>query len=506
MNIICRLLYTFLILGLFSCAGVNKNYSPVEKYASPALRSDFQLLRNILESKHPSLYWYTSKDSMEFYFQRFYDVINDSMTEQQFAWQVLAPLVDKIHCGHTSVSFSKQYVKWMQGKKSSSFPLYFKVWSDTMAVIGNLNVKDSLFKRGTLVTSINGVRNQDMIRSMFDYLPEDGHANNINFIRMSANFPYYHRNIYGLSKNYRVTYLDSTGKENFVLLPLYSPAKDSSKQSKSLAKAAKIVREKKILRYRSLVPDSSGAFSIMNLNSFTRGHLRHFFRQSFKAMKNNNVQSLVLDLRNNGGGKVGLSTLLTKYIANSPFRVADSLFAKAHTLAPYTRYIKGGFLNTLELLLISKKKSDGMFHNRWLEKQSFHPKKNKFNGDVYVLTSGPTFSASALFCNAVKGQPNVKLAGEETGGGWYGNSGIMIPDITLPNTKLRVRLPLFRLVQYHHIPEKGSGIVPDIYIGTSYEALLKGYDKKMKVVRDLILSKKVQSTLNANQHLKPALQ
>lgn len=425
------------------------------------------------------------------------------MTEQQFAWRVVAPLVDKIHCGHTSVSFSKQYAKWMQGKKSSSFPLYFKVWNDTMAVIGNLNPKDSLFKRGTLVTSINGVRNQDMISSMFDYLPEDGHANNINFIRMSANFPYYHRNIYGLSRNYRVTYIDSTGRETFALLPLYSPPKDSSeKQSKPVAKAAKIPREKKILSYRSLVPDSSGAFFIMNLNSFTRGHLRPFFKRSFKAMKSNNVHALVLDLRNNGGGKVGLSTLLTKYITNKPFKVADSLYAKAHTLAPFTRYIKGGFLNTLELLLISKKKSDGMYHNRWLEKKSFHPKKNRFSGDVYVLTSGPTFSASALFCNAVKGQSNVKLAGEETGGGWYGNSGIMIPDITLPNTKLRVRLPLFRLVQYNHIPEKGSGIVPDIYIGTSYEALLKGYDKKMRVVRELILSKEVQSSSNDNRRIK----
>ena len=106
-----------------------------------------------------------------------------------------------------------------------------------------------------------------------------------------------------------------------------------------------------------------------------------------------------------------------------------------------------------------------------------------------MLTSGLTFSASALFCNAVKGQPGIKLVGEETGGGWHGNNGIMIPDITLPNTRLRVRLPLFRLIQYKHVPKDGHGIMPDIYIGPNYEALVKGFDKKMKVVMDIIKQK-----------------
>ena len=107
-----------------------------------------------------------------------------------------------------------------------------------------------------------------------------------------------------------------------------------------------------------------------------------------------------------------------------------------------------------------------------------------------MLINGQTFSAATLFSSAVKGQPGITLVGEEAGGGWYGNNGIMIPDITLPNTHIRVRLPLFRLVQYKHVPKDGRGVMPDIYIGTSYEALLKGYDKKMQVVMEMIKGKK----------------
>ena len=109
--------------------------------------------------------------------------------------------------------------------------------------------------------------------------------------------------------------------------------------------------------------------------------------------------------------------------------------------------------------------------------------------DVYVLTNGLTFSASSLFCNAVKGQHNITLIGEETGGGWYGNSGIMIPDITLPVTKLRVRLPYFRIVQYHHISEKGTGVIPDIYIKPVYKDVINGVDTKMEKVREMIVEK-----------------
>ena len=106
-----------------------------------------------------------------------------------------------------------------------------------------------------------------------------------------------------------------------------------------------------------------------------------------------------------------------------------------------------------------------------------------------MLTNGLTFSASSLFCNAVKGQPNVTLVGENTGGGWYGNSGIIIPDIILPNTKIRVRLPFFKLVQYDHIAQKGTGVVPDIYVGPTIESAAKNIDRKMEFVNKLILEK-----------------
>jgi Peptidase family S41 len=474
----------------FSCR-VSNTYSPSKKYSQQILQEDYLVLKNILEEKHPSLYWYTSKDSMDQYFSKYYSAITDSMTEQQFTWHILAPLVDKIHCGHTSVGMSKAYLKWADNRRLPAFPLFVKIWNDTMAVTGNMNRKDSIFKRGTLITSINGVSNHNMIQKMFDYLPEDGHANNINYIRLSANFPYYHRNIYGLPKKYYVNHIDSTGIEKTDTLSVYVAPRDSiRKDSLTKIERKNIPKQKRILQYRSLEIDSSGKFAIMTLNTFSNGRLRSFFKKSFKKLRKENINNLVLDVRSNGGGRVALSTLLTRYISRRSFKAADTLFAKTKSLGPYTKYIKGGFFTNIELFFIAHKKNDGLYHIRNMERKLYKPKKNNhYNADVYILTNGPTFSASSLFCNAVKGQPGITLLGEETGGGWYGNNGILIPDIILPNTRTRVRLPLFRIVQYNHIPSKGTGIIPDIYIPTSYDALLKSYDKKMQVVKKLIYDK-----------------
>jgi hypothetical protein len=483
------------IIFLSSCSVTSKNYTPYKKYPKQQLQQDYTLLKNILQKKHPSLYWYTSKDSMDMYFDTYYNAIEDSMTEQQFGWKILAPLTDKIHCGHTSFGMSNAYNKWVKNRIIPSFPLFMKVWNDTMAVTGNLNRKDSILKRGTIIKSINGLGATALQQYMFNYMTEDGHANNVNYLRLSNNFPYYHRNIFGLSKEYTIAYIDSTGMEQTIKLPVFDPPKDTSKKKKPVAAVAKTsrkeTRKQRLQNMRSLAIDTANNTAIITLNTFAGGRLRKFFRQTFRYIKKTGITNTVLDIRGNGGGKVDASTLLTRYVTRAPFKICDTTYAVAKNLRPYSRYIKERFLNNLGLIFFTRKKADGLYHfGRW-ERKLYQPKtKNHFGGHLYVLTNGQTFSASTLFCNAIKGQPGITLVGEEAGGGWYGNNGIMIPDITLPNTHLRVRLPLFRIVQYKHVDKDGRGVVPDIYVGTSYDALLKSYDKKMQVVMEMIRGKK----------------
>jgi len=488
------LLQAIIALVFFTGCSVSKNYNPDKKFAPEKLQQDYTLLRKILEKKHPSLYWYTPKDSMDYYFDKGYQSINDSMTELQFGWQVLAPVINKIRCGHTSFSMSKNWYKYIQDKNIPSFPLFLKVFGDTMVVTYNLDRKDSVIKRGTIITSINGLTSHEVVQQLFNYLPLDGYSDNVNYIRISGNFPYYHRLVFGIYKNYEIGYLDSTGKEKAAFVHMFIPGADTAKQKETEEKISRRLYKKQDKEgARAFTIDSSIHTGVMSLNTFSKGHgvhLRSFFHRSFRTMQKDTIKNFILDLRGNGGGDIDMYVLLAKYLRKTPFKVCDTTYAVANTLSPYTKYINHGIFNNIGLFFLTHQGDDSNYHYGYWERHVFVPKsKNHFNGNIYVLINGPTFSASTLFCNAVKGQTNVKLVGEEAGGGWYGNNGIMIPEIKLPNTKVRVTLPVFRIVQFNHIEQKGIGVEPDIYIPPTVDGVRRGIDRKMLIVKGMIKAK-----------------
>jgi C-terminal processing protease CtpA/Prc len=136
---------------------------------------------------------------------------------------------------------------------------------------------------------------------------------------------------------------------------------------------------------------------------------------------------------------------------------------------------------------MTRKKEDGNYHFRYFEKHFFKPKRrNHFDGTVYILTGGNSFSATTLFIQKIKSQPNVIVVGEETGGGSYGNTAWLIPDVTLPYTKVKFRLPLFRLVIDKNLPKNGRGILPDIEVRPTVNDIKRGADFKLEKVLELI--------------------
>jgi C-terminal processing protease CtpA/Prc len=139
--------------------------------------------------------------------------------------------------------------------------------------------------------------------------------------------------------------------------------------------------------------------------------------------------------------------------------------------------------------LISKKEADGKFHFKRFEKHYYAPiTKNHFDGSVYILQGGYTFSASTLFTSPLIKQKNVTIVGEETGGGYYGNSAMMIPTIKLPYSGLLFRLPLYRLVMDKTRP-KGGGVMPDVLVDPSSYAIKQGFDIKLETVKKMIQQK-----------------
>ncbi len=460
---------------------------PLPKFAPNILQKDFQLLRKILETNHPSLYWYTPKDSMDLFFNQTLNSITDSMDEVGFKNKV-GWIVSKIRCGHTTVRFSNKFTKKAAGYRYPAFPLYLKAWKDSLVVLANLSASDSILKRGTIITGINGYSNRELLDTLFRFIGSDGYAFNYKNQVVSGNFPAWYKTIMGLDSSYTIHYIDSTGKEAITSIPNYLPRKDTRFPPKSPVRKPvqpRPGRKMRLQNLRNLVIDTSLHTAFMHLSTFSGGGLRRFFRRSFKRLSKQSISTLVIDLRENGGGKVTSSILLGRYLSDHAFKVGDTVAAISRTFS-YGRYIHPSILYWFGMNFGAHKEKDGLIHFRRYETKYFQPdKKFHFNGQVILIQGGYSFSAATMFIANLKGQANVTIAGEESGGGYYGNSAMYLPTIRLPHTGLRIDLPMYRLVMDHTRP-KGSGIEPDLLIPPSSYAIRKGFDPKIQLIRKLI--------------------
>ncbi len=485
----------FCMLFCWSCSSSRSGqYSIQQKYAPSELQEDAQILEKILESNHPSLYWYTPKEKMDGYFAETIHGIQDSLNEVEFRNRI-AVLISQIRCGHTIVRYSNQFIKSLSKNRVPQFPLSIKTWDDSLVVLANINAKSNI-KRGTIITSINGRSNRSLLDSFFKFISIDGNNDSYKSQIVSNNFGAWYRNRFGADTSYVIGYIDSAGIERKETMKSFRPfiiEKPKSDSLQKLMSAFKIPTKREIRKARrnaalSLTFDDTTSTAYMHLAGFSINGLQRFMRKSFRQIEEKKSRNLIIDVRDNGGGHLNNSIRLTQYLAKHPFKVADTVAAINRNFTK-GKYIRQSFWFWFPLNFNTTKMEDGRYHYHRFETKKYQPFVNHhYDGNIYLLQGPSTFSAAAVFTASLKGQENVQLIGEETGGGNYGNSAIHLLTVVLPNTKIQVTLPLFRVVLDKDRP-MGRGVIPDLLVTPNSFAIKQGVDLKMQVVKEKIKEK-----------------
>jgi hypothetical protein len=374
-----RIPFLALVFVCVSCSVSRKtSFNPARKYSPQQLQQDFSLLQQILKTNHPSLYWYSTPDSVNGYFLATQTSLQDSLTEQQFKNKI-SWTISKIHCGHTTVRSSKKYSAFYSKKRLPQFPLSIKVWNDTAVVVANLSRADAAadndLVNGTIVTGINGYSSKQILDSLCQLIGTDGYSDNFKYQLISFNFPAYYRNAFGSDSVYTVTYLDSLGTKKESKLKSFEPKTDSFARKQGPAPRqfeAKQLRKLKLLDQRNMQIDTALNTAFLSVNTFSGGKLNSFFRRSFKSIIKQNVKNLVIDLRLNSGGSVLASTRLAQYLVINPFHVADTVAAFSRHF-PYKRQIRPWFIYWLSMHISGKNYTDDRIHFRYFENHYFKP-------------------------------------------------------------------------------------------------------------------------------------
>ncbi|MEO8150376.1 MAG: S41 family peptidase [Bacteroidia bacterium] len=479
----------FLNLAFFSfmlSACAQKQITTKESYTIEELKTDFNIFRAALEEAHPGIYRYSSKSKMDSVFSAAEVSIDKPMNEREFKI-LISKVVNQIGCGHTKVVAPKpDQDKLDEGPTAIPFQPF---WQDgKLFVLRNFSTVDDKDFLGAEIISINGHATADILKDMFSIFPADGNilTHKYRLITPPRNFTRYFYYLYGYVESYQVEYIsmnDSTIKKSVLPGLLFDDLIT--------------IREKRYASYYleppvefKLLDDKKSAYlRITSFDKETIGknkiNFSKFLQTAFKEIETNHVQNLILDLRYNGGGTDEYGKLLFSYFINHDFDYYKSLTMNKQSY-DFFKYTSRPDMKAPKGML--KANEEGTFDD--VKHPNFGKQKPSlptFSGNIYVLINGACFSTTCECLSMIYSYTKSFFIGEESGGGYYGNNSGPTPDMTLPNTKIRIEIPLMKYVmaakEYQY---KDQGLIPEHKVVPTIQQRISDKDPELEFAKKII--------------------
>jgi hypothetical protein len=178
------------------------------------------------------------------------------------------------------------------------------------------------------------------------------------------------------------------------------------------------------------------------LDNYSEKIWSKFIKQCFKKIEESKIEHLVIDVRRNPGGWLRHQFHLMQYFCDTSFIPIEEAWQKSEVY-PFFEFTD---LKGKDYLHKKNRDYDTLIGNHgysYLVGEEYKPvKKHFFNGQVYVLTSGSTFSAAAVFANSASVYNDAIFIGESPGGCFIGGSAGNSAELILPNSKISVTIAL----------------------------------------------------------------
>ena len=478
------------------------------------LQKDVDFAYAKLKQLHPQLYWYISKEKLDYKIDSLKATITQPMTSFDF-YKKIGPVLYSIRQGHFFLypqmkMFSKQENKLLTKKGMGPLSQFeLECFEDKLYVVKNKSKFKSI-QPGTEIITINGKKVDDMLDEYKHWFTSDGYNTTLkkNFLGKRFSTFYSFDNGIHDSLQYEFKTNDSLKLVTVSRKKLDSTATDKKSSDKAVATiskadkkaAAKALRKKnRIYGYNELTKtyqrnfkflESDSTVAVMKIRGFSNGSYWKFYDQCFKKMKERKCKALILDLRDNGGGRLSEINDLYSYLADTTYVFLKPSQVTSKTSLFHAEYFKGGGVigKTVKLIFsplyysyIFFKVHKGTDGNYYYYSNTKPVKKdeNAFNGKLYVMINGGSFSASSIISSNLKGSKRATFVGEETGGAYNGCVAGQMPLIKMPNSKIIMRVGLVAVKPFYSSEVDGRGIFPDKAISPTLEDRVKNNDPEM---------------------------
>ena len=486
-------LYTSIVFLITNCKTSidNKVVKPdtvTQKIAVKGMHDDLSVLWSAIKELHPGYGIYTPPDTLQKAFNKTYNSINTPLCESEFI-DCIYPFLCQLKCGHTQIEHSVGY------KPVSSAPhLPFEVlvkhhraWITT-SQIRELATGDEIIK-------MNNTPVSEIIGHGYDLYCGDGYNETFKELFLSeydgfedACSKYYH-----WTGPYQITLRTEQGELKTTSV---NPLTGNSSQIQTIKPVDNDVNWTEAkntgrLPLRFLNNSSTALFTV---KTFEYGDTL-IYKEAFKQIHQKGIKNLIIDMRHNTGGDIRIAIQLLSYLADAPYNIIND--AKSRIPNPamnhFAKYFDTSRTAGFNLGFQPGNKEGAWYHIN--TKPSFGSvygplplsKTSHFNGNLFVLIDGATFSSGALFTSALKAQRrNTKFIGRETAGAEEGCNGMTIQKLTLPDTKIIISFPWMRVVSAAKKSTFGHGTIPDNEVDYSPEDIVSKRDRDLEKALSLM--------------------
>ena len=465
--------------------------------SSNQLKEDFSLLRSVFEEGHAGLYVHRKKTEVDVRFDEL-SIKLDSPTTLLDFYKLIAEFIDYIADGHTTVNFDTKLGNHILNEVGI-FPIKPSLINERFYVYRDFSEDESIAV-GTEILKINGISVNEIIENLLSFVFIDGFGTERKYRLLEKNFSRLFPLIYGVKSVFNIEYR------------IFGSQKTKEVKLEAITvKKVKEIHEKRFPEdfsdsLYSLTFNSDLNVAVLTIKTFNSGKtmakftgikryakedkFARFLKKAFRRIEEEKIEKLIIDLRGNSGGRENYGAILYSYLTTCDFQYFDivSLKKKRYDFFKTTNNNKYKVI----LGLVRKEKIDNGYkiHNPFFIPPLYKihkKKKNAFTGDVFALIDGGSFSAACEFLTTCHRFQRVKFVGEETRGAYIGNNSGLMVNVSLPNSKLVLRIPLFRFIMPVSQEDNHRGIKPDYEIIASIDDICKGKDTALEYVLENLI-------------------
>lgn len=384
-----------------------QEFGNLPKIERQLLLNDLELLYQGLDKYHSGMYWYTPKDSLDRAFAGVKQLINKDLNVLEFH-KLIAPLVGLTREDHTDIYFSSATKRDIENH-AAFFPF-------TVVFLGKelFLVKDGSNEAanitGSRITKINGLTPVEIVDKIGTLFASDGYIKPVKHSDLEGfSFSRYYYYYFGKVESFEIHVENSS--EPLIVKPLKISEVRKNFEERYSDSDESTANES--LEFK-LLTDSIAYLGIHTFSNsqISENEVHHnytkFLENSFAEIIQKNIQTLIIDMSQNGGGNEGNEGLLYSYLGENyqKYTKVRTKTQKATLNNGVDKPITFTTFGFVERVFGNRKMPDGSYERRknagyGLMAFKKEP-KYKFDGKLYVIISPVTYSGGSEFSNMIR--------------------------------------------------------------------------------------------------------